>query len=63
MERAYCETCNYANKCSYAYSTRFCVDCKDYRNCDICYVTCKAGHAIECDNGFETENEYEDEVE
>lgn len=60
--RDYCETCDFANKCSYAYAVRFCRECKDYWDCDIRNVSCMAGHDIECDNGFEEENEYDDEV-
>ena len=65
MKRDYCETCDYADKCEYAYSVRFCRDCKDYRDCSLRLYggSCYAGYDIECDNGFEEENEYDDEVE
>lgn len=61
MMRDYCEECKYVNKCEYAFSIRFCRDCKDYWDCDIRNVCCKAGHDIECDNGFEEENELDEE--
>lgn len=35
----------------------FCEECKEYLNCDLKYVTCKAGHSIECNNGFEEKDE------
>ena len=54
----YCDTCEYYDECEYADGINFCDDCKDRFNCDLRYVHCKAGHDIECNNGFEDKNDY-----
>ena len=52
----YCESCKYVDDCELAYEVSFCDDCKHFRNCPLAYeCCCKAGHDIECNNGFEIE--------
>lgn len=61
----HCDYCEYADECELADCINFCEDCRDYHTCTICYSYCKAGHEIECNNGFEDEDDYwsaEDEV-
>lgn len=61
----YCDSCEYYDECELAGGINFCEDCKDCFTCDIRYSSCKAGHDIECNNGFEDKNDYcsEDEEE
>lgn len=59
----YCDNCKYNETCEIAFNTEFCDDCKDRFICDIRYVCCKAGHDVECNNGFEPINYYDDEEE
>ena len=54
----YCDICEYYDDCEYAGEVNFCEDCKDHNGCTLRYVSCKAGHDIECNNGFE-EEEYQ----
>ncbi len=56
----YCSDCEVEN-CELRDQINFCVDCKDYCNCDICYACCAAGHSIECNNGFEVRSYFDDE--
>ena len=54
----YCATCHIKN-CELRDQINFCEDCADYANCTICYEYCDNGHAVECNNGFEIdENSY-----
>lgn len=54
----YCKLCEFYDKCELADVVNFCDDCKDSENCTLKYVFCKAGHDIECNNGFEDKNDY-----
>lgn len=54
----YCDSCEYYDDCEYSDGINFCDDCKEYAKCTISYVSCKAGHDIECNNGFEDKNDY-----
>lgn len=65
MKINYCSTCEFADTCEIADITNFCDDCKDCDGCTLKYVTCQAGHDIECNNGFEPNDDYcsEDEDE
>ena len=54
----YCDSCEFADKCELADGINFCADCAEYANCTICTHQCKAGHDIECNNGFEDKNDY-----
>ena len=62
----YCSICEFYDECELADGTNFCEDCAD---CDICTIKseyCKAGHCVECNNGFELKSdclEEEDECE
>lgn len=64
MELSYCNTCEYRDTCELVDNINFCEDCKDYGKCCIDDVFCEAGHAIECNNGFEPKDDYceDDEV-
>ena len=55
-----CENCEHSDKCPLAKITNFCEDCKDYDICTIRDVYCEKGFEIECNNGFE-ENDYYDD--
>lgn len=57
----YCSNCEYREDCELVDNINFCEDCKDYYSCGLCYIDCKAGHPIECNNGFELENDYGDD--
>jgi hypothetical protein len=48
-----CDDCEHEPYCDLAYFTNFCEDCTYCENCDLRTVQCKAGHDIECNNGFE----------
>ena len=52
----YCEVCEFEETCPLANAIRFCKDCADFDGCNI-LETCKGGHYIECDNGFEEKEE------
>ena len=54
----YCDACEFYDECEYSDGINFCDDCKDCFNCNLKYVSCKAGHDIECNNGFEDKNDY-----
>lgn len=54
----YCDMCEYAENCEYADGINFCDDCKYSFDCPIKTVFCKAGYAIECNNGWEDKDEY-----
>ena len=60
MMKNYCSDCEYRETCEIADITNFCEDCKDYYTCDI-QAECGAGHSVECNNGFEDRNEYEED--
>ena len=53
-----CDMCEFYGNCELAGQTMFCDDCKDYHNCSIKFVTCEAGHYIECNNGWEDKEDY-----
>ena len=55
---SHCNCCEYYDECEYADGINFCEDCKDYAECPMRIVCCKAGHDIECNNGFEDKSEY-----
>lgn len=59
----YCDNCEYNNECELAGIINFCEDCKDCDCCSIRTEYCKAGHDIECNNGFEKKDCYCDEEE
>lgn len=53
-----CALCEYYEECEYAEQINFCEDCRESDNCAIRYCCqCKAGHDIECNNGFEPKYE------
>lgn len=54
----HCDCCEYADKCELADGINFCEDCRDFGECTIACVFCEAGHAIECNNGFEVKDGY-----
>lgn len=58
--KEYCVDCEYAEKCEYAYCINFCDECKDRLTCGIRYESCDAGYDIECNNGFEPINDYDE---
>lgn len=63
MQMNYCDICEYYDNCELAGGINFCENCKDCNDCTIKFDTCKAGHYIECNNGWE-DNEiyyYDDE--
>ena len=55
---SYCDSCEYYDECEDAGFVLFCDDCKDCNDCNIRYISCKAGHDIECNNGFEPKDDY-----
>lgn len=56
----YCDNCEHSATCEIAFETEFCDDCKDRFNCNIRYYnSCAAGHDVECNNGFEPLNDYD----
>jgi hypothetical protein len=59
-ELTHCDGCN-TEDCESRNITSFCEDCKYYVSCDIKYVACDAGHEIECNNGFEPSNIFDDD--
>lgn len=58
---SYCDNYKYSETCDIAFYTEFCDDCTDFLTCNIRYVTCAAGHDIECNNGFQPRNYYDDD--
>lgn len=60
-ETNYCDNCK-VKRCELRGYINFCEDCKDYHHCDI-LSTCKDGHYVECNNGFEPCCEYDDDDE
>ncbi len=58
----YCKRCT-VEHCELRDEVNFCEDCAEYKTCPICYDCCESGHAIECNNGFESQNEYDEPVE
>ena len=64
----YCDGCEYYEECELAGGVNFCEECRDSGKCTIKDGLCKAGHAVECNNGFEPywymyDDEYEEEGE
>ena len=57
----YCDDCEYRDECDLVDNVNFCEDCKDRWTCTIRGVDCKAGHDIECNNGFEPRGYCDDE--
>ena len=53
-----CDSCEFYDECEYADGINFCEDCKDHSECTLCYISCKAGFDIECNNGFEDKEDY-----
>lgn len=49
---SYCSECEYRDTCDLTDNINFCEDCEDCDGCNI-KSSCKAGHDIECNNGFE----------
>lgn len=47
-----CSNCEFYNNCEFADNYMFCDDCEDSYDCNIRFVSCKAGYDIECNNGF-----------
>ena len=60
-ETNYCDTCK-VKRCELRGHVNFCEDCKDYPHCDI-LSTCKGGHYVECNNGFEPRGYWDDDDE
>ena len=59
-----CSICEHSDSCKFAHYYNFCEDCKDYWDCTIRISSeeCLKGYEIECNNGFEDEDEWEDEI-
>lgn len=57
----YCDDCEYRDECDLVDNVNFCEDCKERWTCTIRDVACKAGHDIECNNGFEPRWSCDDE--
>ena len=56
-----CYLCEYNETCELAFIVNFCDDCIDCDICDIKSCTgCEMGYDIECNNGFESEEDYND---
>ena len=53
-----CDICEYYDNCELAGGINFCEDCRDCNDCAIKFDTCKAGHYIECNNGWEDNEIY-----
>ncbi len=53
----YCATCNKTEQCELAHNINFCIDCKEYFGCPVRTESCENYHYIECNNGFEIEEE------
>ena len=49
----YCYGCKFSECCELFNNIDFCEDCVHFEECPIKTVWCDAGHAIECNNGFE----------
>lgn len=49
----YCDGCKFSECCELTNEIDFCEDCANFEECSIKTVWCDAGHAIECNNGFE----------
>lgn len=48
----YCKNCNLKKICNYAFTVRFCKNCKDYSGCEFRIGVCEAGHEVECSSGY-----------
>lgn len=59
--KCYCETCKIKD-CQLREQINFCEDCKDYDDCTI-KESCEAGYDIECNNGFEPCDDFDDSPE
>ena len=57
MKMNRCFACEFKEGCPLARIINFCEDCKDYDTCWIKGVSCEAGYEIECNNGFEDDDE------
>ena len=55
--KEHCVGCKYEYDCDFAHNINFCENCKDFDRCSIRYVYCKAGHELECNNGFEEKDD------
>ena len=62
-ESNHCLNCDYAGSCEDAFMLNFCDECKYIEGCSCCTNTCKAGHYIECNNGFEPKSYLEEDIE
>ena len=58
-----CGLCEFRDNCKYANYYDFCDDCKYGGGCPLRSASCKAGYDIECNNGFEDKELWEDEDE
>lgn len=57
--KCYCDTCE-VKDCDLRDNVNFCEDCAEYRTCplhDGVFGTCEAGYDIECNNGFELDED------
>lgn len=56
----YCFDCSYRDECDLVDQINFCEDCKYYPSCSIRYASCEGGFAVECNNGFESQGDWDD---
>lgn len=52
-ELTHCDTCEFREECELVDGVNFCEECRYSGKCTIKDGLCKAGHAVECNNGFE----------
>lgn len=57
----YCDNCGIRH-CELRGNINFCEDCKEYLHCKI-LSPCAAGYDVECNNGFEPCDVWDDEEE
>lgn len=60
---SHCDVCEYYDECEYAGIICFCDSCRNRQDCNLRYVSCKAGHDIECNNSYEEDGYCDDDEE
>lgn len=56
----FCLNCEHSDDCDLADQVNFCDDCQHRDSCDIRFEVCDDDHYIECNNGFEPRDYYDD---